>query len=57
MQVQNSIKNHIDFVLKKIDMIEKKDSLNIHDMADLARYSKSLRYLMESYEIANKLML
>ncbi|MEY8736433.1 hypothetical protein AB9M75_04080 [Lactobacillus sp. AN1001] len=55
MNVQNKLKENIDFILDKIDEIKEKNELNIHDMADLARYTKSLKGMLASLEIAKDL--
>lgn len=44
---------HIEFVQKKISEIEALPKLTIHEMADLERYSSTLRNLAESYKALN----
>ncbi len=56
LNVQNKLKENIDFILDRIDEIkEKNEELDIHDMADLARYTKSLKEMVTSLEIARDL--
>lgn len=56
LNVQNKLKENIDFILDRIDEIkEKNEELDIHDMADLARYTKSLKEMVTSLEIAKDL--
>ncbi|WP_347284078.1 hypothetical protein [Lactobacillus taiwanensis] len=57
MQVQEKLKENISIILERIDEIQEKRNLDIHDMADLARYTKSLKDLMVSLQIARELML
>lgn len=44
---------HIEFVQKKMSEIEALPKLTIHEMADLERYSSTLRNLAESYKSLN----
>jgi len=55
LNVRNKLKENVDFILDRIDEIKEKNELDIHDMADLARYTKSLKEMLTSLEIAKDL--
>lgn len=44
---------HINFVQEKMAEIEQSSKLSIHEMADLERYSATLKNLADAYQSLN----
>ena len=47
--IRCSLIEHINFVQEKMRELERADDLTIHEMADLERYSSTLKNLADTY--------
>lgn len=48
--IRCSLIEHINFVQEKMRELERSDDLTIHEMADLERYSSTLKNLANTYK-------
>ena len=48
--IRCSLIEHINFVQEKMRELERSDDLTIHEMADLERYSSTLKNLADTYK-------
>ena len=48
--IRCSLIEHINFVQEKMRELERSDDLTIHEMADLERYSSTLKNLAHTYK-------
>lgn len=49
-EIRCSLIEHINFVQEKMRELERADDLTIHEMADLERYSSTLKNLADTYK-------
>lgn len=49
-EIRCSLIEHINFVQEKMRELERSDDLTIHEMADLERYSSTLKNLADTYK-------